>query len=149
MAERESGGFTPELVERVVTAMVGRGWDPEDGTIQVLVSDVLEASGIAELTEALRHIAVLVNAGSIEGLTKEAVAALDTADEVCARLYPGFRSKYNLCDGCGWVCENHPSLSWEPESDSPYSCGCGAGMPCPGCKACPPPSLAKIGVNHG
>lgn len=47
------------------------------------------------------------------------------------------RSQYNLCDGCGWVCENHPSLSWEPESDSPYACGCGAGMPCPGCKTCP------------
>ena len=29
------------------------------------------------------------------------------------------RSQYNLCDGCGWVCENHPNLSWDVEAELP------------------------------
>src|SRR5258705_12066602 len=35
-----------------------------------------------------------------------------------------------LCDGCGWVCENHPDKPWEGE----HACPCGgAGMPCRHC----------------
>ena len=35
-----------------------------------------------------------------------------------------------LCDGCGWVCENHPDKPWEGE----HACPCGgAGMPCRNC----------------
>jgi hypothetical protein len=34
------------------------------------------------------------------------------------------------CDGCHWVCENHPEKPWEGER----ACTCGgAGMPCPAC----------------
>ncbi|OAF11763.1 hypothetical protein AYJ54_07845 [Bradyrhizobium centrolobii] len=36
----------------------------------------------------------------------------------------------DLCDDCGWVCENHPDRPW----DGPRACTCGgAGAPCPHC----------------
>ena len=32
-----------------------------------------------------------------------------------------------ICEGTGWVCENHPATPWE----GPDACDCGgAGMPC-------------------
>jgi hypothetical protein len=35
-----------------------------------------------------------------------------------------------VCEDCGWVCENHPDTPWE----GPHACTCGgAGMPCPRC----------------
>jgi hypothetical protein len=38
--------------------------------------------------------------------------------------------KCALCEGCGWVCENHPDRPWEGKD----ACTCGgAGMPCPWC----------------
>ena len=37
------------------------------------------------------------------------------------------------CDDTGWVCENHMSLPWAEMSDAIFSCGCGAGAPCPSC----------------
>lgn len=40
----------------------------------------LEAAGIADLTRALHKIAVLTNAGLIEGLTKDAVHALGVCE---------------------------------------------------------------------
>lgn len=46
------------------------------------------------------------------------------------------RSEYNLCDGTGLVCENHPSLAWAGASDGPCTCDCGPGMPCAGCISC-------------
>ncbi|MEH2589815.1 hypothetical protein [Bradyrhizobium sp. AZCC 1721] len=37
-----------------------------------------------------------------------------------------------LCEGSGWVCENHPDQPWEGE----HACGCGrAGAPCPTCNS--------------
>lgn len=39
-----------------------------------------------------------------------------------------------VCEDCGWVCENHPDKSWAGEiGDTPNSCGCGPGMPCESC----------------
>jgi hypothetical protein len=36
----------------------------------------------------------------------------------------------NLCEDCGWVCEDHPDAPW----DGLHACICGAaGMPCPKC----------------
>lgn len=35
-----------------------------------------------------------------------------------------------LCEGTGWVCEEHPDQPWE----GPHACSCGAaGAPCPHC----------------
>jgi hypothetical protein len=35
-----------------------------------------------------------------------------------------------LCEGTGWVCEDHPDQPW----DGPHACRCGAaGAPCPHC----------------
>jgi hypothetical protein len=31
-----------------------------------------------------------------------------------------------VCQGIGWVCENHPDKPWDGEK----GCICGAGMPC-------------------
>jgi hypothetical protein len=49
--------------------------------------------------------------------------------------------KCELCDGTGWVCENHPHTPWAGEQ----ACGCGgAGAPCPTCNvadAADPPRL--------
>jgi hypothetical protein len=45
-------------------------------------------------------------------------------------LPPPDEIKCELCDGCGWVCENHPSRPWE--GDRACTCG-GAGSPCPWC----------------
>jgi len=39
-----------------------------------------------------------------------------------------------VCHGLGWVCENHPKLSWDEKG-----CECGAGMPC----KCQRPSLEE------
>ncbi|MFG3598318.1 hypothetical protein [Bradyrhizobium sp. RDI18] len=37
-----------------------------------------------------------------------------------------------LCEGSGWVCENHPDQPWEGE----HTCGCGgAGARCPTCNS--------------
>jgi hypothetical protein len=34
------------------------------------------------------------------------------------------------CEGCGWVCEDHPERPW----GGAHACQCGgAGMPCPEC----------------
>ncbi len=41
--------------------------------------------------------------------------------------------KCKSCDDTGHVCENHEGLPWAGTSDAFYSCGCGAGMPCPEC----------------
>jgi hypothetical protein len=36
------------------------------------------------------------------------------------------------CEGCGWVCEEHPGRPWQGD----HACSCGApGMPCPRCNA--------------
>lgn len=38
-----------------------------------------------------------------------------------------------MCQGIGWVCENHPMKAWGgliDEKDSETVCNCGAGMPC-------------------
>jgi hypothetical protein len=36
----------------------------------------------------------------------------------------------DLCEDCGWVCEEHPGRPWE----GPHACTCGAaGAPCPRC----------------
>lgn len=35
--------------------------------------------------------------------------------------------KCTICEGLGWVCENHPNKPWT-ERDG--GCQCGAGMPC-------------------
>lgn len=35
-----------------------------------------------------------------------------------------------ICEGCGWVCENHELRPWGGESNSAAACDCGAGMPC-------------------
>jgi hypothetical protein len=38
---------------------------------------------------------------------------------------------YTLCEDSGWVCENHPYLSWGERANA---CKCGsAGEPCPRC----------------
>ena len=42
-------------------------------------------------------------------------------------------STYNLCDGTGWVCENHPNFSFGSPDEGTFYCDCGAGMACPGC----------------
>lgn len=36
------------------------------------------------------------------------------------------------CDSLGWVCENHPDVSW---GEGDECCG-GAGMPCSECNQC-------------
>jgi hypothetical protein len=37
-----------------------------------------------------------------------------------------------ICEGIGWVCENHPDQPWT----GPHACTCGgAGAPCPRCNA--------------
>lgn len=43
------------------------------------------------------------------------------------------RSQYNLCNGTGWVCENHPNLAFGDPDDGVFFCDCGAGMSCSGC----------------
>jgi len=35
-----------------------------------------------------------------------------------------------MCDGTGWVCENHPYSPWGGVSDMRNACECGAGMLC-------------------
>src|SRR6266567_7246455 len=38
--------------------------------------------------------------------------------------------KCELCDDCGWVCENHQDRPWQ----GAHACSCGgAGMACPRC----------------
>ena len=32
-----------------------------------------------------------------------------------------------ICQGLGWVCENHPTRAW---TEKEGGCQCGAGMPC-------------------
>lgn len=39
------------------------------------------------------------------------------------------------CDGQEWVCENHTDRPWEGMSTREDACSCGAGMPCPVCRA--------------
>jgi hypothetical protein len=39
-----------------------------------------------------------------------------------------------ICDGCGWVCENHPDRPWIGTSSRADACDCGgAGVPCSKC----------------
>ncbi|WP_354265644.1 hypothetical protein [Bradyrhizobium sp. I1.7.5] len=35
--------------------------------------------------------------------------------------------KCPVCQGLGWVCENHPTKAW---TENEGGCQCGAGMPC-------------------
>lgn len=35
-----------------------------------------------------------------------------------------------LCDGTGWVCENHPEQPWGGMTSTREACECGAGAPC-------------------
>lgn len=55
-------------------------------------------------------------------------------------------SPYNLCDGTGLVCENHPNLAWGGASEGTFTCDCGAGMPCVGCISCSVEAFAKLSV---
>ncbi len=41
-----------------------------------------------------------------------------------------------VCEGWGWVCENHPERVWDTSAGG---CECGAGEPC----RCTPISLSK------
>jgi hypothetical protein len=49
----------------------------------------------------------------------------------------------SLCDGGGWVCEEHPDQPWQ----GPHACTCGAAdAPCPHCNSADagePPRLPK------
>lgn len=52
--------------------------------------------------------------------------------------------KCPVCLGLGWVCENHPGLTWDTE----LGCQCGAGMPC-GCQRAEEPDTSKLVAQHG
>lgn len=39
----------------------------------------------------------------------------------------------SVCDGTGWVCENHRDHPWGGESSRADACGCGPGAPCKNC----------------
>ena len=60
--------------------------------------------------------------------------------------------KCEICDGDGWVCENHPNLPWE-DADSPRACDCGgAGSPCHNCNTERPPRMngtVIFDIEHG
>ena len=40
-----------------------------------------------------------------------------------------------LCDGEGWLCENHNNMPWREEAEK-RGCQCGAGVPCRLCNPC-------------
>jgi hypothetical protein len=71
----------------------------------------------------------------------------DQAREAARALARAERDKLeltcSLCDGSGWVCEEHPDQLWQ----GPHACTCGAaGAPCPHCNstdADEPPRLPK------
>jgi hypothetical protein len=44
--------------------------------------------------------------------------------------------KCNICQGIGWVCENHTDKPWDETIDG--GCQCGAGQPCECNKSIPP-----------
>jgi AraC-like DNA-binding protein len=51
---------------------------------------------------------------------------------ICSRRRAVRVTACGRCEGCGWVCENHPDKQWEGKQ----ACGCGApGAPCPNCNA--------------
>ncbi len=41
-----------------------------------------------------------------------------------------FNGPCRICDGVGWVCENHPDKPFKGLSGRLDACSCGAGMPC-------------------
>jgi hypothetical protein len=53
-----------------------------------------------------------------------------------------------ICDGTGWVCENHPDWPWRGPSPGADGCECGAGLPCEHCNPCggidEPPAISPI-----
>jgi len=50
----------------------------------------------------------------------------------------------SLCDGGGWVCEEHPDQPWL----GPHACTCGAaGAPCPHCNGADDPPLLPKGFE--
>lgn len=50
-----------------------------------------------------------------------------------------------VCDGTGWVCENHADRPWDGLSASDESCRCGgAGAPCRVCNY----EMELIGIKH-
>jgi hypothetical protein len=55
-----------------------------------------------------------------------------------------------ICDGTGWVCENHPDRPWA-FSSSAAACQCrGAGMPCERCNpsdADNRPDMSRTGLK--
>lgn len=51
-------------------------------------------------------------------MTLRKMSDVDRADPKCL-----------ICDGHGWVCENHPLVPWAPLTGQPECCG-GAGAPC-------------------
>ena len=71
---------------------------------------------------------------------------IEALDDICARLARDFADELDTydrremptatvmrclqCEGCGWICEEHPGRPWEGQ----HACPCGAaGMPCPLC----------------
>lgn len=54
------------------------------------------------------------------------------------------------CEGCSWVCEQHPDKPME----GPHACNCGctAGMPCPLCNSSTdidPPRMPEGFIEDG
>jgi hypothetical protein len=47
--------------------------------------------------------------------------------------------KCPICNGVGWVCENHPSESFDFE----LGCTCGEGIPCE-CNDSDPPDTSQV-----
>ena len=62
-----------------------------------------------------------------------------------------------VCDGQGWVCENHMDKPWKEFSEREDACDCGAGAPCVWCNPCdkekppkdPPGFKINMDVENG
>ena len=61
-----------------------------------------------------------------------------------------------MCDGTGWVCENHPDRPWRGTSERADACDRGAGMPCELCNPSggidEPPAkypIARVTIDGG
>ena len=87
----------------------------------------------------------------IDRAPKPRAADIGTKQKARARYVVGTDCpvmRCSVCDGTGWVCENHPDRPWRGPSPGADGCECGAGMPCEHCNPCggidEPPAISTI-----
>ena len=93
-----------------------------------------EAEGIVKIIKESRHDALQVAKDFLEqGLPFVSIIGDDhvyTIEEFSLTIIndpSAYMSMCPRCNGCGWVCENHPERPWSGKQ----ACKCGgAGMPC-------------------